>query len=372
MRREKLRTHRRLVKASARGGSSLRVRRFQKDPHLFCTSKSSSYYRPTSRTRFLHYKITTRFQWLQSESITSLINAYLNIITSSPGLESLFHGIRKIQERLKFIFSWQELKLLDKYHYAPFRLESLFHGIRKIQEGAGLQFLVGRIGRYLKKGRYAQRVGTGAPVYMAAVLEYLAAEIEKIAAVFVEPIQGEGGIYSATKEFLQSLRTACDETPGIRKKIEDFKSRMRFLRSKRKPQFSERTSQKPNANELNEDPAAIRKEDFALSVTAGFAKEATLCFQAGKFEDCLKVLNELLRLKENDPKLHVAKVWDEEVYNRTEDLQDRHHAFLCPVTVPGGRNRDRKNDLLVIRDNGNSFEIIHSGERDYPTTVIEE
>lgn len=33
----------------------------------------------------------------------------------------------------------------------------------------------------------------------------------KIAAVFVEPIQGEGGIYSATKEFLQSLRNACDE-----------------------------------------------------------------------------------------------------------------------------------------------------------------
>ncbi|CAN1282986.1 Histone H2A [Linum perenne] len=41
---------------------------------------------------------------------------------------------------------------------------------------AGLQFPVGRIGRYLKKGRYSQRVGTGAPVYMAAVLEYLAAE----------------------------------------------------------------------------------------------------------------------------------------------------------------------------------------------------
>ncbi|KAG6434071.1 hypothetical protein SASPL_105692 [Salvia splendens] len=42
---------------------------------------------------------------------------------------------------------------------------------------AGLQFPVGRIGRYLKKGRYAQRVGSGAPVYMAAVLEYLAAEV---------------------------------------------------------------------------------------------------------------------------------------------------------------------------------------------------
>ncbi|MQL74426.1 hypothetical protein Taro_006808 [Colocasia esculenta] len=42
---------------------------------------------------------------------------------------------------------------------------------------AGLQFPVGRIARFLKKGRYAQRVGTGAPIYLAAVLEYLAAEV---------------------------------------------------------------------------------------------------------------------------------------------------------------------------------------------------
>uniref|UniRef100_A0A1J3E1E1 Plastid transcriptionally active 6 n=1 Tax=Noccaea caerulescens TaxID=107243 RepID=A0A1J3E1E1_NOCCA len=41
------------------------------------------------------------------------------------------------------------------------------------------------------------------------------------------------------------------------------------------------------------------------------------------------------------------------------------------VTVPGGRKRDRKDDLLVIRDNGNSFKIIHASERDDPTTVIE-
>lgn len=37
----------------------------------------------------------------------------------------------------------------------------------------------------------------------------------KTAAVFVEPIQGEGGIYSATKEFLQFLRTACDEAGAL-------------------------------------------------------------------------------------------------------------------------------------------------------------
>ncbi|XP_057534495.1 uncharacterized protein LOC130812879 [Amaranthus tricolor] len=46
---------------------------------------------------------------------------------------------------------------------------------------AGLQFPVGRIARYLKKGRYAQRVGSGSPVYLSAVLEYLAAEVLELA-----------------------------------------------------------------------------------------------------------------------------------------------------------------------------------------------
>ncbi|KAL7176340.1 hypothetical protein ACSBR2_029808 [Camellia fascicularis] len=41
------------------------------------------------------------------------------------------------------------------------------------------------------------------------------------------------------------------------------------------------------------------------------------------------------------------------------------------VTVPEGRTRDRKKDLLVIRDNGNSFKIIPMSERDDATTVIE-
>eukprot|EP00079_Xenopus_tropicalis_P032287 XP_017946058.1 PREDICTED: uncharacterized protein LOC101735268 [Xenopus tropicalis] len=42
---------------------------------------------------------------------------------------------------------------------------------------AGLQFPVGRVHRLLRKGNYAERVGAGAPVYLAAVLEYLTAEI---------------------------------------------------------------------------------------------------------------------------------------------------------------------------------------------------
>lgn len=38
-------------------------------------------------------------------------------------------------------------------------------------------FPVSRIMRYLRKGRYADRFAAGAPVYVAAVLEYLTAEI---------------------------------------------------------------------------------------------------------------------------------------------------------------------------------------------------
>ena len=46
---------------------------------------------------------------------------------------------------------------------------------------AGLTFPVGRVGRYLRLGRFANRIGGGAPVYLAAVLEYLCAEILELA-----------------------------------------------------------------------------------------------------------------------------------------------------------------------------------------------
>merc|ERR1711997_278203 len=61
------------------------------------------------------------------------------------------------------------------------RGKALASGKSSRSHRAGLQFPVGRLSRYLKQGKYSERVGAGAPVYLAAVLEYLAAEVLELA-----------------------------------------------------------------------------------------------------------------------------------------------------------------------------------------------
>ncbi|XP_072505479.1 histone H2A-like [Notamacropus eugenii] len=53
--------------------------------------------------------------------------------------------------------------------------------IRSRSSRAQLQFPVSRVDRFLRQGHYAQRLASGAPVFLAAVLEYLTAEILELA-----------------------------------------------------------------------------------------------------------------------------------------------------------------------------------------------
>lgn len=46
---------------------------------------------------------------------------------------------------------------------------------------AGLQFPVSRVHRYLRQATHHYRIASGAPVYQAAVMEYLTAEILELA-----------------------------------------------------------------------------------------------------------------------------------------------------------------------------------------------
>lgn len=46
---------------------------------------------------------------------------------------------------------------------------------------AGLQFGVPRVARFMKEGRYSQRIGGGAPIVLASVLQYISSEILELA-----------------------------------------------------------------------------------------------------------------------------------------------------------------------------------------------
>ncbi|KAF8188692.1 histone-fold-containing protein, partial [Pholiota molesta] len=62
-------------------------------------------------------------------------------------------------------------------HWASARDKSAGGDSTSKSQSCSAKAAVGRVHRLLKKGNYAQRVGAGAPVYLAVILEYLAAEI---------------------------------------------------------------------------------------------------------------------------------------------------------------------------------------------------
>lgn len=54
-------------------------------------------------------------------------------------------------------------------------------------------------------------------------------------------------------------------------------------------------------------PLAVRDGSPEAAAMAELAKEAALLFQAGNFLDCLRVLNQLLQKKADDPKVIIEK-----------------------------------------------------------------
>ena len=65
---------------------------------------------------------------------------------------------------------------------------------------AGLLFPVGRIGSQLRRGQYARRVGGSAAVYLAAVLEYLTAELLELTVKAASAPAGAKGAKKGAKK----------------------------------------------------------------------------------------------------------------------------------------------------------------------------
>ena len=149
----------------------------------------------------------------QAEKVWHLSNLY-----EVPGQESLSRRLTEatFADKVFFTNSGAEalecaIKTARRYHFSKgqpekfhiITFEGAFHGRTLATIAAGGQ------------AKYLEGFGPKAPGFyqvpfgdMAALK---AAISEETAAILIEPIQGEGGIRSVPKEFMQELRALCDE-----------------------------------------------------------------------------------------------------------------------------------------------------------------
>ena len=79
---------------------------------------------------------------------------------------------------------------------------------------AGLLFPVGRIGSLLRRGQYARRVGASGAVYLAAVLEYLVAELLELTVKAATPADKKKKAVTRLNPRLLTLAVRHDEDLG--------------------------------------------------------------------------------------------------------------------------------------------------------------
>ncbi len=149
----------------------------------------------------------------QAEKVWHLSNLY-----EVPGQESLSRRLTEatFADKVFFTNSGAEalecaIKTARRYHFAKgqpekfhiITFEGAFHGRTLATIAAGGQ------------AKYLEGFGPKAPGFYQVPFNDMtalkAAITEETAAILIEPIQGEGGIRTVTKEFLQELRALCDE-----------------------------------------------------------------------------------------------------------------------------------------------------------------
>ncbi|GMP60188.1 hypothetical protein CsSME_00023167 [Camellia sinensis var. sinensis] len=62
-------------------------------------------------------------------------------------------------------------------------------------------------------------------------------------------------------------------------------------------------SKDSSSNSIVAASSAAAEDDGVLSATAGLAKDASVAFHSGKFLECVDLLNQLLQIKDDDPKI---------------------------------------------------------------------